>query len=79
MRRLINNVFSVIFTGIKFIVMKLFRGNKFKFDVIERFSPNVVTEFNIGSRIQLDKRLRVHSGTKIKVHRDERLYFGTKQ
>lgn len=76
MRRLINNVFSVIFTGIKFIVMKLFRGNKFKFDVIERFSPNVVTEFNIGSRVQLGKKLRVHSGTKIKVRRDGKLYIG---
>lgn len=48
MRRKINNIVSVLYTLLRFCVMKLLRGNKFSFNYIERFSPNVVFELDKG-------------------------------
>lgn len=77
MRRLFNNLVSVFFTAVKFGFMKLFYWNGFKFNSVERFSPNVVTEFNKGSNVELGKMVRVHSGTKIKVRSGAKLYIGS--
>ena len=66
MRRLFNNIISVAFTFVKFCLMKLFLGSGFHFHPIERFSPNVVTEFNRGSHVALGRAVRVHSGCKLK-------------
>ena len=66
MRRLFNNLVSVVFTFVKFCLMKLFLGSSFSFHPIERFSPNVVTEFNRGSHVKIGRMVRVHSGCKIK-------------
>lgn len=76
MRRLLNNVISIIFSLAKFSIEKLFHWNDFKFFPIERFSPNVVTEFNNGSKVKLGKMVRVHSGCKIKVRKGGRLTIG---
>lgn len=69
MRRLFNNLVSVVFTFVKFCLMKLFLGSSFSFHPIERFSPNVVTEFNRGSHVKIGRMVRVHSGCKIKARR----------
>lgn len=76
MRRLFNNIISVVFTLIKFWFINLMNGGKFKFYMIERFSPNVVTEFNRGSKVCLGKKVRVHSGSKIKVRAGANLFIG---
>lgn len=55
-----------IFTG-KVFLIKIFRWKDFVFSPIQRFSPNVVLEFNCGSKVKLGRMVRVHSGTKIKV------------
>lgn len=67
MRRTVNNVISVLFSLVKFIVLKLFHWSDFSFDLIERFSPNVVVEIRKGGKLTLGKKVRVHSGTKLKV------------
>ena len=69
MRRQFNNLVSVAFTFVKFCLMKLFLGSSFHFHPIERFSPNVVTEFNRGSHVTIGKMVRVHSGCKIKARK----------
>jgi len=46
MRRFVNNIISVMVSGVKFGVYKLILWNDFSAGLIERFSPNVVTEFN---------------------------------
>ena len=61
---------SVGFSFIKFSVMKIVNGKDFRFSPVERFSPDVVTEFNRGSHVKLGKMVRVHSGSKIKVRKD---------
>lgn len=76
MRRAINNLISVTFSLVKFSLMKIFNWNGFIFSPIQRFSPNVVTEFNRGSRVNLGKMVRVHSGTKIKVRKGGKLTIG---
>jgi len=47
--------------------MKLFHGKRLKFATIERFSPNVVLEMEKGAMVTLGSKVRVHSGSKIKV------------
>ena len=77
MRRLVNNVISVGFSLVKFSLIKLFHWKDFIFSPVERFSPNVVTEFNKGSKVTLGKMVRVHSGTKIKVRGGAQLNIGS--
>lgn len=76
MRRQIGNVISVVYSVFRIIFYKLFNGNSFKADLIERISPNVVLECNKGSRVFLGKRIRVHSGSKIKVRPGAELTIG---
>ena len=66
MRRNINNIISVIYTLIRFSLIKLFNFNKFFFHVVERISPNVVIEHDRGSRLTFGKKVRIHSGSKVK-------------
>ena len=77
MRRLVNNIISVGFSLVKFSLIKLFHWKEFTFSPVERFSPNVVTEFNKGSNVNFGKMVRVHSGTKIKVRGGARLVIGS--
>ena len=76
MRRLFNNIVSVAFSFVKFCLMKLFLGSAFRFRPVERFSPNVVTEFNRGSRVTIGNMVRVHSGCKLKARRGAVLSLG---
>ena len=68
-RRMFNNAVSIVFTFIKFCLMKLFLGAGFHFKPIVRFSPNVVTEFERGSHVSIGNRTRIHSGCKLKVRK----------
>lgn len=73
MRRTFNNLISVLFTLARFISIKLFNWNTFHFALVERFSPNVVFEKNHGSVVTIGKKVRVHSGSKIKVRKNASL------
>jgi len=76
MRRVINNLISVAYSLVKFFIIKILNPNGFRFFPIQRFSPNVVTEFNRNSKVNLGKMVRVHSGTKIKVRKGASLTIG---
>ena len=76
MRQKINNLISVLYTLVKFCLIKLFRGKSFRFGLVERISPNVVTEFNRGSCVELENKVRIHSGSKIKVRKNAKLFIG---
>lgn len=69
MRRLFNNIISVFYSTVRFLLFKLLHGSRFSFQLPERFSPNVVIEFNKGCKVHFGKRVRVHSGSKIKVRK----------
>ena len=76
MRRLFNNVISVLYTMARMLILKLFRGKSLQVALIERFSPNVVFEMNKGANATIEKGVRVHSGTKIKVRKNAALFMG---
>lgn len=76
MRRQINNLISVVYSALRIIAYKLIHGSNFHAGMIERFSPNVVLEFNKGSQVVLGKRIRIHSGSKIKVRPSAKLIIG---
>lgn len=78
MRRTLNNVISVAFSAVRMIWFKIMGGSNFKGSLIQRFSPNVVLEFNKGSKISLGRQIRIHSGSKIKVRSGAKLYIGDK-
>lgn len=67
MRRQFNNLVSVIYSILRIGIYKVLNGSSFKSGLVERISPNVVLEFNKGSKVTLGKKIRVHSGSKIKV------------
>ena len=67
MHRKINNVISVIHSGIRFFLLKIFYGKNLKVTGIQRFSPNVSIELDKGGRLTIGKKVRAHSGVKIKV------------
>lgn len=65
MRRLLANIISVVFSLIKFSILKLFCFRRFRFHWIERFSPNVIVKISRKGKLHLGKRISVHSGSKI--------------
>lgn len=76
MRRHINNIISVICTFLRSLVWRVVHGGNLKMGLIERFSPNVVCEFKRGSKINIGNKVRIHSGTKLKVRKNGRLQIG---
>ena len=67
MKRLVNNIISVIFTFIKFSIIKLFHWKRFYFHPIERFSPNTNITIVGKGKLILGSRVTAHTGTKLKV------------
>lgn len=76
MLRLINSVISVLFTFIKLNILKIFHFKNLKFRSVERFSPNVVLEMELGAKVSFENRIRIHSGSKIKVRKNASLFIG---
>lgn len=74
--RKIKNVISVIYSLIKFSIIKLFNLKKFKFSFIERFSPNTIIEIRGNARLEFGKRVRAHNGTKFNVSNNGFLKVG---
>jgi acetyltransferase-like isoleucine patch superfamily enzyme len=51
-------------------------GANFHFSFPERFSPNVVTDFDRGSIVHFGKCVRIHSGSKLKTQHGAKLTIG---
>ncbi|KAF0200328.1 MAG: galacturonic acid [Bacteroidetes bacterium] len=67
MKRHFNNVVSVLYTLIKFTILKVFHWRTFKFHYIERFSPNTDIYFLGKGTITLGRNVRAHSHVKLRV------------
>lgn len=77
MRRQMNNVISVIYSFLRILLLKMIHRRNADIELIERISPNVVLEVNRGAMINLCKRVRIHSGTKVKVRNGGILTIGS--
>lgn len=53
MRRQFNNIVSVVFSAMRIGIYRLLNSKNFTASIIERISPNVVLEFNKGSKVRL--------------------------
>lgn len=76
MRRQINNVISVGCSVFRMIALKLLHGKNADVGLIERISPNVVIELNCGGKLKLADKVRIHSGSKLKVRKGGYLNIG---
>ena len=67
MKRITKNTICVLFSFMRLSIKKIILGKRLTFRAIERISPNVELEFSRLSNVVLGNKIRVHSGTKIKV------------
>lgn len=65
MRRLRNNIISVIFSLLRFCIIKLFHWKTFRFNLIERFSPNTHIYFMGNGKIILGNYVTAHTNTRL--------------
>ena len=72
----LKNVVSVITTEIRFMLMKLIYGGRFRFSGIQRFSPGTDISIEKGASISLGKKVRAHTGTRIRARRGSRIIIG---
>lgn len=73
---LTKNIISIEYTFFKFLFIKLFRFGTFKFYYIERFSPNTTINIRKNGKLELGKRVRAHTGTKLSVNKGACLKIG---
>ena len=65
MRRFIFNLVSVLFSAVKFGIMKLFHFHHFFYSGIQRFSPNTEVVIAEGGTIRLGRHVRAHWRSKL--------------
>lgn len=76
MRRRIYNLISVLFSAVKFGVMKLLHGKHFHYDGIQRFSPNTEVLVSENGTLHLGKKVRAHRRSKLSVFGEGLLEIG---
>lgn len=64
--RLLKNIISVIYTAIRFLMYKIIFNKRFKYEGLQRFSPNTQIFFLGKGSIELGRSVRAHSGVKIR-------------
>lgn len=76
MKKYIRAIICIIFSLIKFTVIKLFHFSGFHFSLVNIFSP--FTEIDLGrkSYLRLSKLVRARSGVKLKVRNNAKLEVG---
>ena len=62
-----KSIISVLFTLLKFTIIKIARFNEFEFRAIERFSPGTMVNIWRGGKLVLGEKVRAHTGTKLSV------------
>ena len=65
MRRFIFNLVSVLFSAVKFGIMKLFHFHHFSYSGVQRFSPNTEVVIAEGGTIRLGRHVRAHRRSKL--------------
>jgi acetyltransferase-like isoleucine patch superfamily enzyme len=76
MRRWIYNIISVVYSLIKFSVIKFFHWRTFDFHFIERFSPGTSVRFVGNGRIKFEKYITAHNGARFRAINKGHLIIG---
>ncbi|MBQ1684473.1 MAG: acyltransferase [Clostridia bacterium] len=61
-----KSIVSIIYSFIKFLLIKLIRP-KFSFCAVERFSPGTMINIHRGGALKLGRKVRAHSGVRLSV------------
>lgn len=73
---MIKNMISVFCTELRFIVKKIKYRKRFSYAGIQRFSPNTELSLENGAEIILGKKVRAHTGTKIRSRKNASITIG---
>lgn len=77
MRRRLFNIISVLFSFLKFSLMKIFFGKRFQWDGMQRFSPNTEVILSERGTLCLGQRVRAHRRTRLSVSSNGHLEIGS--
>lgn len=66
MPRILRNILSIVYSFARFSILHLIMGKRFKFNGIQRFSPFTQLFFLNKGKIILGRKIRAHTGTKIR-------------
>lgn len=72
----LKNFISISYTFLKFSIIKFFHWNSFKFNFVERFSPDTCINIWRGASFLIGKRVRAHTGSKFSVVTNGELIIG---
>lgn len=67
MFKTIKNIISILYSLVRFSVIKILRPREFVFFHIERFSPNTMINIWKGGKLKLGRKVRAHTGTRLSV------------
>ncbi len=76
MKRNIYNLISVLYSFVRFFLIKIFRGRNFCFRGIQRFSPNAEIWLGSEGHLSLGNKVRAHRHSKISVSNGGKLELG---
>ena len=77
MRRLLYNLISVLFSALRFGILKLFHFQHFSFVGIQRFSPNTEVVIMEKGSIRLGRHVRAHRRSKLLAFSSGELEIGS--
>lgn len=73
---MIKNLISVIFTEVKFLILKTMYRKRFSYMGIQRFSPETEISISDHGKLVLGNKVRAHTGTRIKVRGNAKILIG---
>lgn len=76
MSKMICTFFKLLYSLLRFIIMKLFHFRHFKFSLINVVSPFTKISLEKGGELTLGKPARIRSGTKLQVRKGAKLTIG---
>ncbi len=76
MRKYIYTMVCILYSFIKFSIIKLFHLKGFRFNMINIISPLTAIEIDKNSKLKLGKKIKAYSGTKIKVRKEAIVEIG---
>lgn len=76
MRRRIYNIISVLFSTIKFGILRLIHGSHFRYEGIQHFFPNTEVLISGNGTLHLGKKVRAHRRSKLLVSGNGQLEIG---
>ncbi len=76
MKKYVRAIICLIYSLVKFSIIKLFHINKFEFTMYNLISPFTEIEISKNGKLALGKLLKMRSGSKVRVRKDGEIKIG---